>query len=443
MPDNINKNFSMKTNSKRIPLMALLVIFILSPYGYAMGESSNFLWPETDYKGEWTARPMLTGNWGGVRTNLADKGFILNVDTTGTYQSIINGGLKETGAFGGSVDYELRMNFKKMGLWEGAFIRLYGKTRYGNFVNKYTGALTAANMDGLFPLADENTTELMSATYYQYILENLGFYLGKLDTLDRDTNEFAGGKGKVNFLNQNFVFNPVTMVTVPDSALGAGLFFLFPDNEDKFSLTVMDADGHPDDTRFDDAFSDGISFMLEYRMHFEPLGLRAHQLFGISYGTKDYALVDNAPWLTIAGIESSDVTESDKRNSWSIYYNYDQILYYEKNDPKQGLGYFLKLGISDKKSNPIDWCYSFGIFGTGVIPTRNRDTFGIGYYYTGVSDDTPGYPDIISNAEGFEFFYNFEVTPWMHITPDIQVISSAFNDINTAIVGGVRVKIDI
>jgi porin len=438
-------NFNIKAPMKRffkimLPLAIMVNLFFFCPE-YAFGQSEGFRWPETNYEGEWSSSSTLSGDWGGRRTSLADKGFILNIDTTGTFQGIINGGFKEKNAFGGSADYELRMSLEKMGLWWGSFIRIYAKTRYGEFINEYTGAITAANADGLFPAPDENTTELMSATYYQYVLKNLGIYFGKLDTLDRDTNAFAGGKGKTNFLNQNFIFNQVTAVTVPASALGAGIFFLYPDNEDVFTLSVMDANGKPGKTDFDQAFDDGISFMMEYRMQWKPLGLRAHQLFGVSYGTN--TILDDAPWLEDLDIELPVEIEGNRDDSWSIYYNYDQLLYHEKNDARQGLGYFIRLGIADKKSNPIDFFYSFGVSGTGVIPGRDRDTFGIGYYYTGISDDLLDQTDLLRNIEGCELFYNFEVTPWLHITPDFQVFETGYKNLSTDIVGGVRVKIDI
>jgi porin len=49
-----------------------------------------------------------------------------------------------------------------------------------------------------------------------------------------------------------------------------------------------------------------------------------------------------------------------------------------------------------------------------------------------------------------ELFYNIEVTPWFHLTPDLQIIDSGFGGIpdlglqepDTAVVVGLRGKID-
>jgi len=43
---------------------------------------------------------------------------------------------------------------------------------------------------------------------------------------------------------------------------------------------------------------------------------------------------------------------------------------------------------------------------------------------------------------GFEIFYNVAVTPWCHITPDLQVITPTLGLAETSIVLGLRTKID-
>lgn len=55
------------------------------------------------------------------------------------------GGLDEKDKIGGSLDYELHLDFQKMGLWPGAFVRLYGETQYGSFANSHTGAALGVN----------------------------------------------------------------------------------------------------------------------------------------------------------------------------------------------------------------------------------------------------------------------------------------------------------
>jgi len=84
--------------------------------------------------------------------------------------------------------------------------------------------------------------------------------------------------------------------------------------------------------------------------------------------------------------------------------------------------------------------YSIGIGGKGILRTRDNDTFGLGYYYLAMSDDIADFLDLDSE-QGIELFYNIEVTPWLHITPDIQyIIDPGGGAEDDALVCGVRMQ---
>ena len=80
--------------------------------------------------------------------------------------------------------------------------------------------------------------------------------------------------------------------------------------------------------------------------------------------------------------------------------------------------------------------------GKGIVPKRDNDTFGVGYYYLDMSDDIPAMGNQHSE-QGVELYYNFEVTPWLHITPDLQVIidPGGNSDDDVAIAAGVRAHV--
>ncbi|MGH9892728.1 MAG: carbohydrate porin, partial [bacterium] len=39
---------------------------------------------------------------------------------------------------------------------------------------------------------------------------------------------------------------------------------------------------------------------------------------------------------------------------------------------------------------------------------------------------------------GGEIYYNFELTPWLHFTPDLQVFSPSLDLVDTTVVAGLR-----
>jgi porin len=106
----------------------------------------------------------------------------------------------------------------------------------------------------------------------------------------------------------------------------------------------------------------------------------------------------------------------------------------------------------------MQYFYSLGVGGKGMIPSRDHDRFGIGAYYTTVENPTLQVPlrgtrSFLSDEWGFEAFYNVALTPWMLLTPDIQVIGPSqkrrivqgstigTETIGTATVLGVRLQL--
>ncbi|MBW2244011.1 MAG: carbohydrate porin [Deltaproteobacteria bacterium] len=47
-----------------------------------------------------------------------------------------------------------------------------------------------------------------------------------------------------------------------------------------------------------------------------------------------------------------------------------------------------------------------------------------------------------SSEQGIEIFYEAQLTGWLHVTPDLQVVRPAFSGNHTAVVLGLRVLID-
>jgi porin len=68
----------------------------------------------------------------------------------------------------------------------------------------------------------------------------------------------------------------------------------------------------------------------------------------------------------------------------------------------------------------------------------------IGYFYSGLSGDFKNLlsPFAVGDLQGGEVYYNAEITPWFHLTADIQVVQSALAANNTATVVGLRANLD-
>ncbi len=291
----------------------------------------------------------------------------------------------------------------------------------------------------------------------QFLSEKFAVALGKLDTTTGDVNEFAHGRGDDKFMNLAFSMNPVALRTAPYSALGMGFVFL-PTKDLIMSFSALDTDGVTTRGGFDTLFKDGTTIGAEIRLTVRPFGLTGHQLISGLWSNKDFTSLGQDPRTLISNVLLGTSLKKES-GSWAFLYNFDQYLYQDPRDPTQGVGLFGRFGISDGKANPIAQFYSIGFGGQGLIPTRPQDRYGVGYYYLKIAGDLrttiPALPRGrvgLDHEQGVELYYNIAITPWLHVTPDLQLVDAARNkapiftaggkSIGTAVVAGLRVKID-
>ena len=137
--------------------------------------------------GDFLSRPRLTGDWGGLRDDLAKKGVVLDVDLLLTPQVNMSGGRSVGGNFWGNLDYTLNLDTQKMGLWPGGFFKFQADTGFGSNTFSDIGAVVPANTAALLPGLNERTTALTNATLTQFFSPQFGVALGKINTLDTKT----------------------------------------------------------------------------------------------------------------------------------------------------------------------------------------------------------------------------------------------------------------
>ena len=375
----------------------------------------------------------MTGDWCGLREQLRDSGITFDISATTYYQGIASGGLQDTFRFGGRNDYLLNVDGEKAGLWKGFGINLHGETVYGDSVNLLTGAVVPVNIGRSLPVVD-GLPELMApcplspaVKFTQALSENLVLYAGKINTVDNVQQPFMPGRGlDAGFMNGAFVFNPVLGRTIPYSTFGAGAAFL-AQGYPVFTLTVYDTNDRSTTSVFDHLFDNGAVIYPTVSLPTKFFGMPGHQTVWGAYSSGRYGVL-NPEALTLfppPALQGLPLTTL-VRGSWWIDYRFDQALWVDPTDPTRSWGVFGDVGISDGKPNPIHWSAILGIGGSSPICSRKLDTFGIAYYYMGLSDCfkndvRPFVP--VRDERGVELFYNVGVTPWCHVTADMQVIT--------------------
>jgi porin len=430
-------------------IITLLVFLFLASIGFAEEQATN-------YSGDLWSRSTLSGDWGGARNDLAKKGITFDINLTQVGMGIISGGKDIGWEYGGRGNITLNVDTQKLGLWPGGFFMVEVEGNFGNDVNFNTGALMPVNSNQFFPMPGSDELDIPAVTFTQFFSEYAGVFVGKIDTTSGDANEFAHGKGDTQFFNLALNFTPVAILAGPYSTLGAGIIVLptKDPNAATISVSAISSDGKADSSGFDTLFKGNTTYATEGRVKTDFFGLTGHQLIGGMYSTKNFTSLDQSLRFIIL-----TRTIEKKDNSWCFYYNFDQYLYETKKGSGKGIGIFGRFGVSDGNPNPLHHFYSIGIGGKGIVPGRPLDAFGLGYYFIDVSNPKFTGPlttrEFLRDEYGVEAYYNIAITPWIKLTPDIQVIrpaqkrqilgqdilTASLKDVDTATVIGLRLQL--
>jgi porin len=403
--------------------------------------------PLIDYSGDLLSRSRLTGDWGGTRTELAEKGITFDLEWTQTSQGVVSGGQDIGWEYGGSFDMATTLDLQRMGVMPGALVKSRVESRYGDTVNGISGVLLPVNTDGYFPLtspADDEVITITELNYTQFLSESFGLVIGKFQTLDGDPNEFAGGRGRSQFMNFNFIANGVTGLTVPYSTLGAGIVFL-PNKQIVVSSLLASTSDSSTTSGFD-SLDDGWTWTAEADFQYSLGSLPGGANVGGIYAFDgEFA---NLGGIIITPPGAPALASTD--NSWAVYASNWQYIY--TLDPAsgnmdltngkpdlRGLGMFARIGFADSDTNPVEFTVSGGLSGRGLIPSRDHDVFGVGYYYTKIENASRLAPlSLEDSSQALEAFYNFAISPAVGLTLDVQWIDGASQNLDAATAVGVR-----
>ena len=405
------------------------------------------------YAGSLGSRSTLTGDWGGARDRLAAVGLTIDATATYTFQGVVAGGfdgpaferLSDEDDTGNVVsgDLQLALDTGKVGLWQGGVFDARLEGRAGRSVLQRAGSVSAVDNDALFPNVvdrfDEEALALTALTFTQALGEAVSVFGGLMNTAEGDANALAGSAvANDSFLNSALLYSLVEDATVPNVTLGGGIGWE-PHERVSGSFSVFGTSETAGENPFDRWH--GTTFSTEWAVAHRLAGHAGAQTFGALYGI-DARRADIAadPRTVVGDILRGLPAPTTRADTWALYYNAHQFLH---GDEDGGFGVFVRVGLSDGNPNLVAWNAAGGLAGTGLLPRRPHDRWGLGAFGIGASDEDLLRGLGVEDEVGGEVFYAVALTPWLHVTLDAQVIDGALPAADTAWVLGVRTHLGL
>jgi len=428
--------------------VGLFLSAVLMAVGVAIAENKRPADCESadaaDQVGEFDLRTArrLTGDWGGVRTDIEDAGFKITFKLMNQIMTNMHGGAETKNGHDTAGSYEMSfyLDFEKMGLIEDAWFFIQAEGNWGgddsDFDKEKVGGLFKTNQD-----AKSEEPLFVDLWYWaqSFADDKLELRFGRLLLLKSffDTSKVIGCED-TQFMNRALVYN----ATIPLQK-GLSLYVNYDITEQLYvRAAAMDIHSRNRQTNFNTAFHDEDEFRFHGEVGYRPKfssargDLWGHYRVGTWYDPGRREEFFDTAGGVLASRHSS--------GHWGFYIGFDQMVWKESDEPsgKQGLTIAGRYGQADGTVYRIDRFWSLAGAYEGIVPGRDRDVLGLGFGQGIVSDE---YGDIHERADResvYELYYSIHVKPYLTITPDLQFITNTggHEDDPDTFVGGVRFK---
>ena len=397
---------------------------------------------------DWATQDYMTGNWSGIRNQLATNGIALEFFYIGSNPNNLSGGIKTGSIYQGALFMSMDVDSQKLLGYSGGTFHVSGEWLNGQkpFSDRYIGDYNHVN------LVDFGNSSRVLELYYQqrFFEDKLSIKAGEL-SIDSDfiSPVYYSTFGDFTLLNQTFFFPslpyglfslpylPKTkqgLSTSPYSTPGAVVKVKISEN---LAFQVGSYSGSPDQengVQFNLNQANGLLTFAEIGYQVNPgtnsPGLGGSYKLGGYYDTTTYP----DSYGSIYYVSGLSATLPTHHGNYGGYILAEQQLYLEngKADPaRQGLlGFFRGLAApSDRNLTELE--LDGGLVYRGLIPTRDWDSLAVAYSYLQFSHDirnaqmeinqmAPGTFVPVDAEQLVEVSYKIQATAWWTIQPSFQ-----------------------
>ena len=223
--------------------------------------------------------------------------------------------------------------------------------------------------------------------FTQPLSPNWVVFAGKKDVLGSfDQDVFAGGDGTDQFVNQSLIANPAFLLGLPYSTFTAG--FVSPRRWGGFSMFVMDTiDRTADFMQFGTLFTKGIIVGGEVKAKTMFFDLPGQQHVGAIWKHEAQSDLRFAFGLPEGTSEAPGAAHACALELLHGLLRFRSVLSSRfTENPDRGWGLFGRAAITDGNPNPVQYFLSAGLGGFSPLGQSRGDTFGVGWFLVGASN---------------------------------------------------------
>nr|AET31454.1 carbohydrate selective porin/channel OprB [Pseudomonas bharatica CSV86] len=396
----------------------------------------------------------MTGDWGGARTELLDKGYDFTLDYVGEAATNLHGGYNDdrTARYSDQFALGMKLDLQKILGWHDAEFKLAITERSGrNLSNDRISDPRAGQFSSVQEVWGRGQTWRLTQMWIKqkYFDGALDVKVGRFGE-GEDFNSFPCDFQNLAFCGShvgNWVggiwYNwPVSQWAMrvkynitPEFFAQVGVFEQNPSNLETGNGFKLSGSG-----------TKGMILPVELVWSPQVSGLPGEYRLGYYYST---AKADD--------ISDPDRTHSSKHGWWVVA---QQQVTAHKGDANRGLSLFANFTVHDKDTNVVDNYQQVGLVYKGAFDGRPKDDIGFGVARIHVNDDVKKRAELINAGNGIddydnpafvpiqrseynaELYYGFHVTDWLTVRPNLQYIKSpgGVDEVDNALVAGIKVQ---
>jgi len=396
---------------------------------------------QTSWVGSWFGQQTMTGDWGGLRSSLKDKGITLSANFTTDIAGNPSGGKKQVSTYAGFFQASAGIDFEKLISLKGLALTMSNYVASGN--NLSNGIGNFFGVQEIYAPGDYYFGQL-GLSYAlpgdKLILEGGRLFAGDVFATSPLWGYYMSGgiNGNLVSISTNVFFPNFQIATWGTRAT------FEPDKQWNISVAAYNAN-----SKVQDPSKHGLDFSFN----------TGHGCLGIAQVTykhnqaHDEGLPGSA---ALGGYYNSDKFPDlsdpirERHGNYGFYFMMDQMVYrgewpefngpshlssqakysekvkhpyYQQNaqslDRPVGLTAWWAAYVAPKEEINIEtYQLAGGLIYHGLIPNRQRDATAFGVFYGNFSDKLAG-----QDAETvLELNHRFQLGPWCYITPNVQYV---------------------